>query len=183
MRDAIDRALWKSLLEGRSRSSVTLGAVLRREREAAGRVARLQPVGARDEPAELERRPLVAAGADGHAAAAHRRPRHVHLAVPAREGRRLRPRLDQEVAVRVRGAPHGQRPAAMPAPQQRRGVCTHIYAYCDQKCMHGWRPTLLMSTYERTNEWTYSGVATRPWTRRSRGTGSSCTRRRPPPRW
>ncbi|KAG2591338.1 hypothetical protein PVAP13_5NG475086 [Panicum virgatum] len=105
---------------------LALGRLLGREREVAGGVACLQLAGERHEPAELERRPLPGGGPDGGGAPAGRRPRHVHLAVLALEGRRRPVRLDQEVAVGARGVPHGQRPpVAAPAPQQRRGICTH----------------------------------------------------------
>lgn len=152
------------------------GGVLGREREVASRVERLHLAGERHEPAELERRPLIRAGFDGHRAAARRRrrrPWRVRLdsAVLAVEGRRLPVRLDQEVAVGARGVPHGHRPAvAAPALQQRRGICNLLYVvsvYVRCTGVHGWRNSV---TYY------YQGEATRPWTGRSRRTGSSCTR-------
>jgi hypothetical protein len=123
------------------------GGVLGREREVASRVERLHLAGERHEPAELERRPLIRAGVDGHRAGARRgrrRPWRVRLdsAVLAVEGRRLPVRLDQEVAVGARGVPHGHRPAvAAPALQQRRGICNLLYVvsvYVRCTGVHAW---------------------------------------------
>ena len=120
------RTLTRAQLRSRSKLDRSAHAgFLRPEDEVAGRVERLQPdIGDRHELAELERRPLVPAGLDVHAAPSHRRPQHVHLAVLARERRLLLRRLDLEVAARVRGAPERQRPL-LPAlaKQQRRGIC------------------------------------------------------------
>lgn len=131
------------------------GGVLGREREVASRVERLHLAGERHEPAELERRPLIRAGFDGHRAGARRgrrRPWRVRLdsAVLAVEGRRLPVRLDQEVAVGARGVPHGHRPAvAAPALQQRRGICNLLSMCVNIKGSHVVRRVSVRTVHRR----------------------------------
>jgi hypothetical protein len=104
--------------------SVALAGVFGAEEAVADGVEPLHTAAARDELLELERQPLVPGRVEGHGAGAHRRPRHVHLALLARERRHLQRRLDQEVAAPARHAPERLLPAAVPAPQEHLRACT-----------------------------------------------------------
>ena len=106
--------------------SVAPARVLWAEEAVADGVHPLQAVAAVDELLELEREPLVAAGrVGGHPARAHRRGRHVHPALLARELRHLPRRLDQEVAAGARLPRHRQHPPPVLAPQVHLRACTH----------------------------------------------------------
>jgi len=119
---------------------VALAAVLGAEEAVADGVHPLQAVAALDELLELERQPLAAGRVGGHPAGAHRRPRHVHPALLARERRHLLRRLDQEVAASARLPRHRHRAPPVLAPQVHLRACRpagmHVYA-CRHACIYG----------------------------------------------